>query len=69
MSWEPWNVFEEDCAELAIGGPPCIDCLHWKPQRKYVDSPVGLYYDGVVCCHNPTQERDFSCYMPRRESP
>lgn len=65
--FEPWNKYKEDMEEIPVEGPPCLNCQHWKPRRRYIQENGPLYglFDGVVLCHAKDQERDFSCFKER----
>ena len=72
MNFEPWISFREfnsDCLNIEIAEPPCKHCEHWRPQRKYMDTPKGQIFDGVVLCHSKEMHGDFSCYKERAKLP
>jgi hypothetical protein len=65
MEWKPWIDFDtKEMEVLPIAEPPCVKCRHWRPERKYIDTPDGQIFDGVILCHS-IMHRDFSCYSSR----
>lgn len=70
MDWQPWRDYETPpnvvkVEILDIPEPPCKNCVHWRPQRLYLDTDKGVIFDGVKLCHSPDMVSDFSCYIPR----
>jgi hypothetical protein len=61
--WKPW--------QMPLEGPPCLTCIFWRPQFRYVTLADGTeIYDGLVCCTVPDQMcHDFSCYRCREKRP
>ncbi len=66
MKWEPWVKFKSDPELLPIEGPPCKDCSHWKPVRKFTTWQDGtINFDGVVLCQAERMAQDFSCFRSK----
>jgi hypothetical protein len=66
MKWEPWKLYRKEVETLDVKSPPCIECVYWKPQRKYMPLDTGQKYDGVILCHcGSGQETDFSCCVEK----
>jgi hypothetical protein len=66
-TWRPWVDYapsdpKEIAAELPVYSPPCgMGCRYWAPRRKY---KLGEF-KGIICCHSPMMEADFSCFTPK----
>lgn len=72
VEWLPWKEFETPPGVvktdiLDIAGPPCRGCVHWRPQRQYLNDKKGPIFDGVKLCHAPDMFGDFSCYVAKPE--
>lgn len=63
MDWKPWKEFEKELEVLPVVGPPCADCIRWKPVRVYDHS----LYSGVKLCHAENMWHDFSCFRNKVE--
>jgi hypothetical protein len=62
MTWKPWQI--------PLDGPPCLTCVFWRPQFKYVCLADGReIFDGIECCTAPEMSHDFSCYRCRENRP
>lgn len=68
FKFEPWSVPPESInISVDVEGPPCLHCKHWNPQVKHVPADDGLQYDGIVICHAPSMEFDFSCFRNKHK--
>lgn len=70
MKFEPWKKFEKDYEPepIDVKKPPCLQCKHWKPVRKYHTLLNNVMtFDGVQLCHSEQMLNDFSCYRDKEE--
>jgi len=70
--WEPWKKYKDKRPDtdnsIPITEPPCKNCEYWGPTALYRQDPPYLIFDGIQCCHIPTdQEQDFSCFSQLTE--
>ena len=45
-----------------LTGPPCSDCVNWKPMLKSGFS-YGEVHNGLTLCHSKERYQDFSCFQ------
>jgi hypothetical protein len=59
-----WDIeqFAREIEGINITEPPCKNCVHWNPQRKYRPGKTGQEFDGIVCCHANDMYSDYSCF-------
>ncbi len=60
--WEDAPKKINTVALIAVSGPPCIHCEHWRPRALYTASGS---LDGVRLCWADGMFSDFSCYEGR----
>lgn len=62
------DLFERMGDWILAVGPPCANCVHFKPKLEYKpdgDTPI---IEGIRACHANEMEFDFSCYEPLGQS-
>lgn len=59
--WNPWIIYEKELDPLPIEEPPCKNCKHFRPMRRYFETK----FEGVRLCHANKMHSDFRCFENR----